>query len=155
MEPSVVLSRDVLPYLPACAAMLAELGIPRLLPAVALSRTTSPAALPPAETAWFLPVHLWGLASIYHGWRLLFGDEFRGCFGVDLLALLSHAALSFSVLALIAPICVLAEQAARLRSLSARTACATLPLPVLATLLGVAGCWVVLLLASSPGSLGR
>ncbi len=152
MEPSVVLSRDVLPYVPACAAMLAELGIPRLLPAVASSRTNSSAALPPAEMAWFLPVHLWGLASVYHGWRLLFGD---GCFGVDLLALLSHAALSFSVLALIAPICVLAEQAARLRNLSARPACATLPLPFLATLLGVAGCWVVLLLALSPGSWGR
>lgn len=104
----------------------------------------------PSDSTWFVPVHLWGIASVMHaGWALAGGAMTR-CWGPSALGLAEHAAFSGALLPGVLALCFLAEHVARRLRLPARPAQATVPLPVVAAILGVAACWQLAFLMFLP-----
>ena len=146
-DPTAVIARDAWHYLPAGASLALEFGVARLRRA---ARPGTRVLRPHSDATWFVPVHLWGLCSLYHACWFLFGDGPRGCWGVPVWVFGSHAGFSWAVLAVVLSLCFLAEHVARRRGAPVRHCRATLPLPLLATILGVAGCWLLLFLAIVP-----
>jgi hypothetical protein len=149
--PGVVLAREVQHYGPVWAVLALQFGAVLYQ---AKRRTVPPRRVPivrpSSDATWFVPVHLWGIASIFHGGWLLFGDGPHGCFGLSPLAFGDHALFSFAVLGAVIPLCFLAEHLARRVGFPVRMPQATLPVALLAAILGVCGSWAVMFLALVP-----
>lgn len=94
----------------------------------------------PWESAWFVPIYVWGLESLVViqgrcGWH-------PNCFGPDVLGYLQDGAWIFAVGGGVLTCCLVAEAIARRRGLPARPHLGSVPLPVFAAMAGVAANWV-------------
>ena len=109
------------------------------------------AARPPADLTWFVPIYVWGLESLHHlAWWLLGSHGF--CFGPPISSLFSRGFLTCLVMAATVGASFVSEQWARQNRRAARAAQATLPLPIVAAIIGVLWTWAlhVLLLLPYP-----
>lgn len=102
---------------------------------------------PPSDATWFLPVHVWGIESLFHlGWW--FALFLRGVKisspGPDRLhpGLLEHGFFSASVLIVVVGLCYLQEHLAWCAGLGVRESQATIPLSVMISILGVWFVWI-------------
>ena len=97
---------------------------------------------PASDLTWFVPMFVWGLESLHHlGWWILTSHGY--CFGPPFDALLWRWFLSGVLMVGTLIACFVSEFLARRMGWAARPAQATLPLPVVAALLGVHGTWVL------------
>jgi hypothetical protein len=116
-------------------------------------RRQSRAPRPPSDAFWFLPVFVWGLESLRHCAWWVFEGQFRGI-GVavakTLPAFLPRIMLTELMLGITLCGCFLAENVAHRGNLAARIPQATLPLSVVAAIVGVQWAWGLLVLAFVP-----
>ena len=151
LDPGVVLQRDLLWYLPALVGLVAPLWWLRR-PRVPPSLGASGRSLSPANAAWFLPVYLWGIASLLHRhWWL--NASFRGI-ATPPGFLILHGTFSIALGGVILIACLLSEQLAKGSGFPTRRSSTAVPLPVCAALACVLGNWwltVLLCLPLAPG----
>jgi len=109
------------------------------------SRIAPPSAVRPAsDVTWFLPVFIWGLESLHHlVWWLT--EPHRFCFGIPPAATFERAELTSVMMAGALAASFLSERQARRHRRPARAAQATVPLPVVAALIGVQWTWALCL----------
>jgi hypothetical protein len=109
------------------------------------SRTaTLPSVRSASDLTWFIPVFIWGLESLHHlVWWLSESHGF--CFGTPPAATFERAELTSVLMVGALAASFLSEQQARRHHRPARAAQATVPLPVLAALIGVQWTWALCL----------
>jgi hypothetical protein len=105
---------------------------------------------PPSDPAWFVPIFVWGIESVRHAHWSLFERPVEFPYLPDFAG---QAGLSGLVLALVLAACFFTERRAGRQGLAARAPQVSLPLPVVAAILGAHWCWSVLGIAfiSLPG----
>jgi hypothetical protein len=97
-----------------------------------------------ADMTWFMPVFVWGLESLHHlVWWLSESHGF--CFGIPPAATFERAELTSVLMVGALAASFLSEHQARRHHRAARPAQATVPLPVLAALMGVEWTWTLVL----------
>lgn len=95
---------------------------------------------PPSDATWFVPVFVWGLEALGHlVWWLT--DSHGFCFGLPPAATLERVKVTTFMMATALAASVLSEHLARRHHRAARAAQATVPVSVLAALLGVQWTW--------------
>ena len=102
-----------------------------------------------ADLAWFVPVYVWGLESLHHLSWWLFGNH-GFCWGPPIISFFSRCFLSCLVMAATVGACFASEQWARQNGRAVRPAQATLPVPIVAAILGVQWTWGLHVLVFLP-----
>jgi hypothetical protein len=135
-NPCVEVPKDLLRY--KATAMLLAVGCVRIgLAALARRAPRAPARTPSWDAAWFIPVYAWGIESLHHAAWWVFGGEFFPYAP----AFIEHGALSIAVLAGTVAFCMAQERAAWHAGLPARAPQFTIPLPLVAGIVGVLAVW--------------
>jgi hypothetical protein len=147
-EPGVVLVRDVWKYEAAWLGLLLQ-GAVVVVKTRRSGRKAGPSR-PNSDVTWFVPVYLWGIASVLHVHWSLAGGTFTQCWGRSPWAFAEHAAFSGMMLIGVVSLCFVSEHAARRCGLPARASQATLPIAVVAAILSSAVCWTASLLLFLP-----
>jgi hypothetical protein len=108
-------------------------------------RKSSRTQRPPSDPTWFVPVYLWGLQSLGHIYQ--FENGFWDHSDLTIVVYGEQYLLNFGVAALVLAGCFLSEHWARQRGWAARAPQATLPLGVVAAIIGVQAVWGLFLIA--------
>lgn len=90
-EPGVVLIRDVWKYEAAWLGLLLQ-GV--VVVKTRRSGRKAGPSRPNSDVTWFVPVYLWGIASVLHVHWSLAGGTFTQCWGPSPWAFAEHAAFS-------------------------------------------------------------
>ena len=106
---------------------------------------------PASDATWFLPVYVWGIESIHHGYWWLFEAPFGGI-AKTVYGLLPRVELSVAVLMVTVGVCFLTEHLARRKGLPCRAAVGAVPLPVVVAVVAVQWIWGIWILVMIPVS---
>lgn len=93
-----------------------------------------------SDATWFLPVYVWGIDSLVHLARPIIVMQYR--YLIEPTQFSDYFFLTVSILIVVIGLCFLQEKIARRIGISVRASQATIPLSVLACILGVLLTWV-------------
>jgi hypothetical protein len=93
-----------------------------------------------SDATWFLPVYVWGIESLVHLARPIISMRYK--YLIEPMHFSDYFFLTVSILMVVIGLCWLQEKIARGIGMTVRKSQATIPLSVLASILGVLLTWV-------------